>query len=84
MVAVNTVNTAFDFIAKTIRTATHNAHREQEKQLAMLAGEPMLIFGKPVKVSFQWPDGLPLGCADQAEFTAEMCRWLAEHRARQP
>jgi hypothetical protein len=51
--------------------------------LAILAGESATLFGRRVEFSLSWPDGLPLGMADEAELREWAASELAKVRERE-
>jgi len=50
-----------------------------DKFLAMIAGEDIVLFGKPVHCEVTWPQGRPWGMTDE-QIRERCANWLAERR----
>lgn len=56
--------------------------RETEIVLAILAGEPVTLFGQPARITVAWPEGLPMGMDSEEQLREYAANWLAEVRGR--
>jgi len=53
-----------DVLIRASKLINHANERHDYLMYSILAGLPMTVVGKPVTVSFQWPDGLPDGMTE--------------------
>jgi hypothetical protein len=62
------------------RSLAQERRRNTELLLGIVAGEPCTVFGRPARITVEWPDGLPLGKTDPAEVQAWAAAQLADLR----